>query len=90
MSVILMPKKIVCPACGSLKTEYNEQGDYYKCKKCQFIFDDSLMQTARNAQNEGNDEEEDDDPSINNPDEEDGESDLEEDLAFLDEEDVGW
>jgi transcription initiation factor TFIIIB Brf1 subunit/transcription initiation factor TFIIB len=34
-----MPKK-VCPACGSNKIEYNEQGKYYKCGNCGFVIDE--------------------------------------------------
>jgi uncharacterized Zn finger protein len=35
-------KPDVCPACGSKRYEYVEQGKYYKCHKCGFIWDESF------------------------------------------------
>jgi len=41
-------KKDVCPACGSKDYEYSVQGKYYKCKKCGFVWDESLIVQINN------------------------------------------
>jgi len=32
----------VCPACGSKDYEHSDQGNYNKCRKCKFIWDESF------------------------------------------------
>jgi len=62
-------KVSVCPACGSRNYEYNEQGKYYKCKRCNFVWDESFEINANQRINEANkriilnDDEEDDELS---------------------------
>ena len=73
-------KRKVCPACGSTNIRYVPQGDYYKCDKCKFVIDPTMLEKPlRPIQ----------DPSSYS-DEMTEEEAMEEDLALLNEEDDLW
>lgn len=71
-------KPDVCPACGSKRYEYVEQGKYYKCKKCGFVWDDSFNVKPRIPRHPVIAGEPDEERSVYNPEEE-MDSEIEED-----------